>query len=219
MKQRYVIKTEQKGSTLLEVLVSVFVLGFGLLALVSMQVKTVMTAREAENQTIVAQATDTLLEGMMMNPNLTLSTLSSGDEMMTRSFESYTNSYSVIKAAGASCNQDQSMISGNVTNISTGIDKDTIAAAQLCTFVKRISQIPNAAIVDWKMCKETSADSAKVPQLNTAGTAIECGGSGENTVIKVMWTQEVEDIEKYQNSGLKLKDNAVLYGYQATLGQ
>ena len=63
-------KYQQQGSTLLEVLVSVFVLGFGLLALVSMQLKTVMTTREAENQTIVAQAADTLIESMLLNPNL-----------------------------------------------------------------------------------------------------------------------------------------------------
>ena len=69
MNELRIFKQKQQGSTLLEVLVSVFVLGFGLLALVSMQMKTVMTTREAENQTIVAQAADSLIESMLMNPN------------------------------------------------------------------------------------------------------------------------------------------------------
>ena len=82
-------KNSQKGSTLLEILVSVFVLGFGLLALVTMQMKTVMTTREAENQTIVAQAADSLIESMLMNPNLNLQTLPGGEKMMYRQFDDY----------------------------------------------------------------------------------------------------------------------------------
>ena len=127
------LKQFQKGSTLLEVLVSVFVLGFGLLALVTMLMKTVMTTREAENQTIVAQATDSLIESMLMNPNLTLTTISGDDKLMYRDFETYKTGM----ASFDRCVADLAKLSSQANS---GLDKTELAKAHLCTFVQRIKQ-------------------------------------------------------------------------------
>jgi len=57
-----------KGFTLLEVMVAMFVLGFGLLALELVQLKTYTAAREAEYQTVVALHAESLAEAIRANP-------------------------------------------------------------------------------------------------------------------------------------------------------
>lgn len=59
-----------QGATLLEVLVSVFIMAFGIMALMLAQLKSVGTVREAEMQTRVAQAVQNLAEGMLSNPDI-----------------------------------------------------------------------------------------------------------------------------------------------------
>ena len=48
------LKNPQSGMTLIEVLVAMFVLTIGILALLSVQLRTVTSVREAETQTIVS---------------------------------------------------------------------------------------------------------------------------------------------------------------------
>ena len=60
----------QQGSTLIEILVSMFILALGLMALIAMQTRTSIGIKEAENQTIIAQATENLAENMLTNPKL-----------------------------------------------------------------------------------------------------------------------------------------------------
>ena len=61
-------KPYQSGMTLIEVLVAMFVLAIGVLALLAIQLRTVSSVREAEGQTIVSQLTQNLVEGMLINP-------------------------------------------------------------------------------------------------------------------------------------------------------
>ena len=63
-------KPNQAGMTLIEVLVAMFVLAIGVLALLAIQLRTVSSVREAEGQTIVSQLTQNLVEGMLINPRL-----------------------------------------------------------------------------------------------------------------------------------------------------
>lgn len=63
---------QQQGSTLIEILVSMFILALGLMALIAMQTRTSIGIKEAENQTIIAQATENLAENMMTNPILSV---------------------------------------------------------------------------------------------------------------------------------------------------
>ncbi len=64
------LKQNQSGMTLVEVLVAMFVLAVGVLALLATQLRTVSSVREAESQTVVAQAVQNLMEGMQINPTL-----------------------------------------------------------------------------------------------------------------------------------------------------
>ena len=56
--------------TLIEVLVAMFVLALGVLALLAVQLRAVSGVREAESQTIVSQIAQNLIEGMVINPTL-----------------------------------------------------------------------------------------------------------------------------------------------------
>ncbi|HFC3023728.1 TPA: type IV pilus modification protein PilV, partial [Neisseria gonorrhoeae] len=66
------LKNPQSGMALIEVLVAMLVLTIGILALLSVQLRTVASVREAETQTIVSQITQNLMEGMLMNPTIDL---------------------------------------------------------------------------------------------------------------------------------------------------
>ncbi|WP_050797896.1 type IV pilus modification protein PilV [Neisseria shayeganii] len=63
-------KKKIRGATLLEVLVSVFIMAFGIMALMLAQLKSVGSVREAEMQTRVALAVQNLAEGMLSNPDV-----------------------------------------------------------------------------------------------------------------------------------------------------
>ena len=63
---------QQQGFALIEVLISVVVLALGILALLATQLRSVGSVREAETQSIAAQAAQNLIEGMTANPQLEL---------------------------------------------------------------------------------------------------------------------------------------------------
>ena len=63
---------QQQGFALIEVLISVVVLALGILALLATQLRSVGSVRDAETQTIAAQAAQNLIEGMTANPQLEL---------------------------------------------------------------------------------------------------------------------------------------------------
>ena len=70
----------QSGMTLIEVLIAMFVLAIGVLALLAVQLRTVSSVRESENQTAVAQITQNLIEGMLINPTLSEETDTAGEK-------------------------------------------------------------------------------------------------------------------------------------------
>ena len=68
----YVRRNKQNGVTIIEVMVALFVLALGILALVGMQLRNLGSIKQAENIEKVSQAAENLAEGMMINPHLTL---------------------------------------------------------------------------------------------------------------------------------------------------
>ena len=70
--KRVRIGFQQQGFALIEVLISVVVLALGILALLATQLRSVGSVREAETQSIAAQAAQNLIEGMTANPQLEL---------------------------------------------------------------------------------------------------------------------------------------------------
>ena len=63
---------QQQGFALIEVLISVVILALGILALLATQLRSVGSVRDAETQSIAAQAAQNLIEGMTANPKLEL---------------------------------------------------------------------------------------------------------------------------------------------------
>lgn len=79
-------KPYQSGMTLIEVLVAMFVLAIGVLALLAIQLRTVSSVREAEGQTIVSQLTQNLVEGMLINPRLEECTRNNGQRGFCKTY-------------------------------------------------------------------------------------------------------------------------------------
>ena len=91
------LKTKQSGMTLIEVLVAMFVLALGVLALLAVQLRAVSGVREAESQTIVSQIAQNLIEGMVINPTL------SSDSTTGWTKKSYTDYTMAQPSTAASC--------------------------------------------------------------------------------------------------------------------
>lgn len=78
-----------KGMTLIEVLVSLIVLSIGIMALLATQLRSVTGVREAEVQTVVAQAAQNLAEGMLANAELTKASDVAASAVAKKSFNNY----------------------------------------------------------------------------------------------------------------------------------
>lgn len=124
----------------MEVLVSVFLVGFALLALVAMQVKTHAGVREAENLTIVAMAVDSLAEGMRANPELSKSTVVIGGENVVKTGKSWSTYYNITTA-------DYEGIVLPCQAPTGAISKAELATWQLCQFRASLDNVPGAANV------------------------------------------------------------------------
>lgn len=126
---------QQHGSTLIEVLIAIFVLAFGVLALMAAQLRSVVSVQESENQTIVATAAQTLMEGMLSNPEV------SAGAVAGQSVKTY-NHYSIGNLVTA-CNT----ATANTYTASAPINKTDLATYQLCNFYQQLNtKLTNATI-------------------------------------------------------------------------
>lgn len=155
----------QKGFALVEVLVSVFVLALGILALLATQVRSVSSVREAETQTIAAQAAQNLIEGMLSNPSL------------------------VQKGNWTEKNYDR-YIGNTATNPG---QKDTYTPAELAqlqvfNFSQELSTGKLGDMgVKWTICQTGSLDDTNKPEIKADGTFDpKCSGTG-NVAVKIAW--------------------------------
>ena len=135
------ILSAQRGFSLMEVLVSVFLVGFALLALVAMQVKTHAGVREAENLTIVAMAVDSLAEGMRANPTLAKTKKIIGSDEVIVTTKSWSTNYDTTAA-------QYTAITLPCTAPTAAVDKAELAKWQLCQFKASLSNVPDAANVE-----------------------------------------------------------------------
>lgn len=81
-----------RGSTLLEVLISVFIMAFSIMALMLAQLKSVRNVREAEMQTRVAQAVQNLSAGMLSSPDIITNLGSAGNINAKLQYSNYKTS-------------------------------------------------------------------------------------------------------------------------------
>lgn len=190
----------QSGMTLIEVLIAMFVLAIGVLALLAVQLRTVSNVRESENQTTVAQITQNLIEGMLINPTLSEETNSAGDKTSRykKSYDAYITSSS-----------EQLKDSKQATEFKDKMTKAQLAQAQIAQFKADLAKALPEAQVFSTICKDSSGTEPTYEK----GFNAKCDGKGDTTIVKVLWLQDVE--EENTSKNLNTSGHHVVYTYQS----
>ena len=190
----------QSGMTLIEVLIAMFVLAIGVLALLAVQLRTVSNVRESENQTTVAQITQNLIESMLINPTLSEETDTAGDKTSRykKSYDAYITSSS-----------EQLKDSKQTNEFKEKMTKAQLAQAQIAQFKADLAKALPEAQVFSTICKDSSG--AEPTYEN--GFNAKCDGKGDTTIVKVLWLQDVE--EENTSKNLNTSGHHVVYTYQS----
>lgn len=192
------LKNPQSGMALIEVLVAMLVLTIGILALLSVQLRTVASVREAETQTIVSQITQNLMEGMLMNPTI-------DSDSNKKNYNLYTGSYAPTSSDG----------DFKLDNLKS---KKDLAKAQLDRFGYELKNaLPDAAAIHYAVCKDSSG---VAPTLSAGSTFSQnCDGSANgDTLIKVLWVNDSAGDSDIDRTNLETNGNNIVYTYQARVG-
>lgn len=185
----------QSGMTLIEVLIAMFVLAIGVLALLAVQLRTVSNVRESENQTTVAQITQNLIEGMLINPTLSEEIDTAGEKTSRykKSYDAYLKSDSKQTA-----------------KFEAKMTKAQLAQAQIAQFKTDLAKALPEAQVFSTICKDSSGAE---PTFEENGFNAKCDGKGDTTIVKVLWLQDVEEENSAKN--LNTSGHHVVYTYQS----
>ena len=195
----------QSGMTLIEVLIAMFVLAIGVLALLAVQLRTVSSVRESENQTAVAQITQNLIEGMLINP--TLSEKKEVDKITGEETSRYKKSYD--DAYYITSSSEQLKDSKQTAKFEAKMNKTQLAQAQIAQFKADLAKALPEAQVFSTICKDSSG--AEPTYEN--GFNAKCDGKGDTTIVKVLWLQDVEEENSAKN--LNKSGHHVVYTYQS----
>lgn len=192
------LKNPQSGMALIEVLVAMLVLTIGILALLSVQLRTVASVREAETQTIVSQITQNLMEGMLMNPTI-------DSDSNKKNYNLYTGSYVPSSSDG----------DFTLNNLKT---KKDLAKAQLDRFGYELKNaLPDAAAIHYAVCKDSSGNA---PTLSDSGVfSSNCDNKANgDTLIKVLWVNDSAGDSDIAHTNLEANGDNIVYTYQARVG-
>ncbi|HFC4018309.1 TPA: type IV pilus modification protein PilV [Neisseria gonorrhoeae] len=192
------LKNPQSGMALIEVLVAMLVLTIGILALLSVQLRTVASVREAETQTIVSQITQNLMEGMLMNPTIDL--------------DSNKKNYSLYMGK-----QTPSAVDGKFT-LDAEKSKAQLAEEQLKRFSYELKNaLPDAVHIHYAVCKDSSG---KEPTLSDSGVfSSNCDDKANgDTLIKVLWVNDSAGDSDIARTNLEVSGGNIVYTYQARVG-
>lgn len=192
------LKNPQSGMALIEVLVAMLVLTIGILALLSVQLRTVASVREAETQTIVSQITQNLMEGMLMNPTI-------DSDSNKKNYNLYTGSYTPASSDG----------DFTLNNLKT---KKNLAKAQLDRFGYELKNaLPDAAAIHYAVCKDSSGNA---PTLSDSGVfSSNCDNKANgDTLIKVLWVNDSAGDSDIARTNLEANGDNIVYTYQARVG-
>ncbi len=195
----------QSGMTLIEVLIAMFVLAIGVLALLAVQLRTVSNVRESENQTTVAQITQNLIEGMLINP--TLSEKKEVDKITGEETSRYKKSYD--DAYYITSSSEQLKDSKQTAKFEAKMNKTQLAQAQIAQFKADLAKALPEAQFFFTICKDSSG--AEPTYEN--GFQANCDGKGDTTIVKVLWLQDVEEENTAKN--LNTSGHHVVYTYQS----
>lgn len=192
------LKNPQSGMALIEVLVAMLVLTIGILALLSVQLRTVASVREAETQTIVSQITQNLMEGMLMNPTIDL--------------DSNKKNYSLYMGK-----QTLSAVDGKFM-LDAEKSKAQLAEEQLKRFSHELKNaLPDAVAIHYAVCKDSSGDA---PTLSDSGAfSSNCDNKANgDTLIKVLWVNDSAGGSDISRTNLEVSGDNIVYTYQARVG-
>ena len=197
------LKQNQVGMTLLEVIVAMFVLAIGVLALLATQLRSVSGVREAEGQTIVAQAVQNLIEGMLINPTLSPATASGVESGWTlKSYPDY------VTSSSQKIEKDE----GEIKYVNQGaISKKSLADKQKAQFSNELWRGLGGIPVHFVICRDTSG---KVPAIKGGKMEANCtSGNNAPTYIKVAWLVEKEGSDAL--TAVNADGDYIVYTYQA----
>ncbi|HFC3034516.1 TPA: type IV pilus modification protein PilV [Neisseria gonorrhoeae] len=191
------LKNPQSGMALIEVLVAMLVLTIGILALLSVQLRTVASVREAETQTIVSQITQNLMEGMLINPTI-------DSDSNKKNYNLYTEPYTPTSSDG----------DFKLNNL---ISKTDLAKAQLDRFGYELKQaLPDAVAIHYVVCKDSSGN-APTLSGNTFSSNCDKKANGD-TLIKVLWVNDSAGDSDISRTNLEVSGDNIVYTYQARVG-
>ncbi|ENT0891748.1 type IV pilus modification protein PilV [Neisseria gonorrhoeae] len=193
------LKNPQSGIALIEVLVAMLVLTIGILALLSVQLRTVASVREAETQTIVSQITQNLMEGMLMNPTI-------DSDSNKKNYNLYTGPYTPTPSGG-----DFKLNNNNL------ISKKDLAKAQLDRFDYELrNALPDAVAIHYAVCKDSSGGA---PTLSGGTFSPNCDNKANgDTLIKVLWVNDSAGDSDISRTNLEVSGDNIVYTYQARVG-
>ncbi|EMU2267046.1 type IV pilus modification protein PilV [Neisseria gonorrhoeae] len=192
------LKNPQSGMALIEVLVAMLVLTIGILALLSVQLRTVASVREAETQTIVSQITQNLMEGMLMNPTI--------------DSDSNKKNYSLYMGKQTLSAVDSKFM------LDAEKSKAQLAEEQLKRFSHELKNaLPDAVAIHYAVCKDSSGDA---PTLSDSGAfSSNCDNKANgDTLIKVLWVNDSAGDSDISRTNLEVSGDNIVYTYQARVG-
>lgn len=192
------LKNPQSGMALIEVLVAMLVLTIGILALLSVQLRTVASVREAETQTIVSQITQNLMEGMLMNPTI-------DSDSNKKNYNLYMGNHRTL-----------SVVDGDF-QVGVIKTKTQLAEAQLKRFSYELKNaLPDAAAIHYAVCKDSSGNA---PTLSGNAFSSNCDNKANgDTLIKVLWVNDSAGDSDISRTNLEVSGNNIVYTYQARVG-
>lgn len=192
------LKNPQSGMALIEVLVAMLVLTIGILALLSVQLRTVASVREAETQTIVSQITQNLMEGMLMNPTI-------DSDSNKKNYNLYMGNHTLSAVDG----------DFQVDAIKT---KTQLAEAQLKRFSYELKNaLPDAAAIHYAVCKDSSGVAPTLSAGSTFSSNCDASANGD-ALIKVLWVNDSAGDSDINRTDLETNGNNIVYTYQARVG-
>ncbi|CNQ79515.1 type IV pilus modification protein PilV [Neisseria gonorrhoeae] len=191
------LKNPQSGMALIEVLVAMLVLTIGILALLSVQLRTVASVREAETQTIVSQITQNLMEGMLINPTI-------DPDGNKKNYNLYTESYTSTSSDGDFA-------------LDKLKSKKDLAKAQLDRFGYELKNaLPDAVAIHYAVCKDSSGNA---PTLSGGAFSPNCDNKANgDTLIKVLWVNDSAGDSDISRTNLEVSGGNIVYTYQARVG-
>ncbi|WP_061701740.1 type IV pilus modification protein PilV [Neisseria meningitidis] len=193
------LKNPQSGMALIEVLVAMLVLTIGILALLSVQLRTVASVREAETQTIVSQITQNLMEGMLMNPTI-------DSDSNKKNYNLYMGNHHTLSA-----------VDGDFAVDAVKSKKD-LAKAQLDRFGYELKNaLKDAAAIYYAVCKDSSGAAPTLSAGSTFSSNCDNKANGD-TLIKVLWVNDSAGDSDIARTNLETNGNNIVYTYQARVG-